>query len=103
MRISFFYCFPLFLLSASGFLGLLIAPATADDSPRRVLVIYKANDLDQDTNGVPDSRDLALYYQAKRGVPASNLLGLTTTLSAYQNSSANLQLFYTEMVLPIRQ
>ena len=47
---------------------------------RHVLVVYRADDADRNANGVPDSKEAAAYYAARRGVPAENLLGLTLAL-----------------------
>ncbi len=90
----------LFLIA---FLTILQALLFADDSPSRVLVVYRTNQSDMDSNGVSDSRDLALYYQHKRGIPEQNMLGVATSTDRTYNLAAQLPLFYSELVAPIRQ
>src|SRR5690349_18978668 len=52
----------------------------AAPTPSRILVVYNANyAADADGDGVQDSLEVANYYVAKRGVPASNVLGLSCT------------------------
>jgi len=70
--------------------------------PSRVLVVYKSNSADVDHDGVGDSQQLALYYAAKRNVPATNLLGLQISVSSYYYYVNQYDQFYTDMVLPIK-
>jgi len=49
-------------------------------SPSKVLIVYNANyQGDEDYDGVQDSFQVAQYYMAKRGVPASNIIGIQDT------------------------
>ncbi|MFH0920480.1 MAG: TIGR03790 family protein [Fibrobacterota bacterium] len=88
------------IILASIFLS---ASLSANENPSRVLVVYRVNHTDTDSNGVSDSRDLALYYQAKRGIPESNMLGLTTSRYPAYDTKAHVQLFFEEIVLPLRR
>ena len=84
-------------------LALLSTALFAGEDPSRVLVVYRANHVDSDSNGVSDSRDLALYYQARRNIPDSNMLGLTISCFPAYDTKAQIQLFFREIVLPLRE
>ena len=73
-------------------------------TPSRVLVVYNANWGDHDGDGVQDSLQVANYYASKRGVPASNLLGLGITLNfgPIRYDVTEYTRFYSEMIQPIR-
>jgi len=59
-------------------------PAFVKTDPKSVLVVYRDDDyLDFNKNGISDSKELAEYYQAKRNIPASNLLGVTLIQQNY--------------------
>jgi len=80
-------------------------PAQAVLSPSRVLIVYQVNGPDNNQNGISDSLELAQYYAQKRGVPTTNLVGITVTAqwamySYYQDSEY--QKFLTEFVGPIQ-
>jgi hypothetical protein len=64
----------------------------------RTLLIYNSNGPDADGNGLPDSRELADHYAARRGVPAANLLGLACTSTVAYSDPA---LFENEVRLPL--
>ncbi len=52
-------------------------PPAGEPLGGRVLVVYNTSYLiDENNNGVPDSREIALYYQQARNVPAVNVLGI---------------------------
>ncbi|MBT3208505.1 MAG: TIGR03790 family protein [Bacteroidetes bacterium] len=77
-------------------------PDFHDVDASKLLLIYNENDGDDNNNGIPDSKELALYYKEKRNVPDSNLLGIyvsTTNYYYYSNQWAN---FWNEMVIPIQ-
>ena len=86
--------------SAATLLG---TRAIAASAPARVLVVYRANSVDSDHDGVGDSQQLAEYYAQKRSVPASNLLAVSIS-ATYASSYAKGQYgaFYTEVVTPIK-
>jgi hypothetical protein len=87
---------PLILLAAS-------ALAQAQPTASRVLVVYQTNAPDKDTDGVADSRQLAEYYRQKRGVPLSNLLGVTPTpAGGYYYQTSEYGKFQSEIVAPIK-
>ncbi len=81
------------------------APAAAQIDPwfdpARVLVIHNTAWPDGDADGAPDSTEVALYYAARRGVPADNLLGLPLTPSSWFYDSTQWALFLTEMRDPL--
>src|SRR5690242_10728582 len=68
-------------------------------SPSQVLVVYPTN-IEKD--GVNDSKQLADYYVQKRGIPASNVLGVQISLGgvAYYYWD-DYQKFYNDLVGPI--
>ncbi|MFH0921571.1 MAG: TIGR03790 family protein [Fibrobacterota bacterium] len=74
----------------------------AYDDPSRVVVVYRTNQSDGDGNGQSDSKDLAEYYQAKRGIPAENLLGVTTPDPIMYHPNYTLHGFFTNLVIPLR-
>lgn len=80
--------------------------ATNPPGPERVLIVYNANWTgDEDGDGVQDSLEVANYYAQKRGVPASNLLGLPCagyTSWAYGYMQGQYSNFVNEVLLPIR-
>ncbi len=87
--------------SINPFLSGLSSHAAAND-PARVLVVYNAAYTgDDDHDGTQDSLQVANYYMQKRGVPASNLLGLN-----FSNlSGGNFQSFAdfkSQMIQPIQ-
>jgi uncharacterized protein (TIGR03790 family) len=51
-------------------------PTAGGDDPATVLVVYRSNCPDFNKNGMGDSEEIARYYAQRRGVPASNLLGV---------------------------
>lgn len=82
-------------------LGGAWSAASAAIGPSRVLVLYNANDTrDDDHDGVPDSWQVARYYADRRGVPATNLLGLacSTDTGYAKNQFTN---FLNEIVHPV--
>jgi uncharacterized protein (TIGR03790 family) len=91
---------PVVPCALSAAVCLAAAPAAAI-APERVLVLFNAHDTaDEDGNGTPDSRQVAEYYAARRGVPATNLLGLAcSTLLDY--TPAQYTNFLDEVVRPV--
>ncbi len=79
-----------------------LVPAVAGIAPNRLLVVYQTNSPDKDLNGVGDSLQLASYYILKRGVPASNMLGVTTTVLYNKYAEADYSKFQNEIVKPIK-
>ncbi|MAG55467.1 MAG: hypothetical protein CMJ83_04170 [Planctomycetes bacterium] len=72
--------------------------------PARVLVVYNGNWPDEDGNGIGESEQLALEYQAKRGVPAANLLSVgCSTNQYYYYQLAGWSAFWNEVRTPIVQ
>ncbi|OGS36167.1 MAG: hypothetical protein A2293_04605 [Elusimicrobia bacterium RIFOXYB2_FULL_49_7] len=88
-------------LILSACLAVAAFPQAYDD-PSRVLVIYRTNQSDADGNGQSDSKDLAEYYQAKRGIPAANLLGVSTPAEEMYHPASTLNNFYANFVTPLR-
>ena len=82
-------------------------PTFVKTPPSKVLVVYLVNDyLDDNKNGISDSKELAEYYQSKRNIPASNLLGITmSVLNYWAGFGTDMQgwkNFLKEMVYPIQ-
>ncbi|MCD4681550.1 MAG: TIGR03790 family protein, partial [Bacteroidales bacterium] len=90
----------IFILSTSVFAQTV--PAFHKVAPEKLLIIYNENDIDNNNNGVADSKELALYYQEKRNVPDSNLLALNISVSNYYYYNNQWTDFWDEMVIPIR-
>ena len=91
-RLSGFF-FLLSLVTASWALA-------AGPTPDRVLIIYNANyTADADGDGVQDSLEVATYYAQKRGVPATNLLGIPLSTDFYYDTVSQ---FKTNMIQPIQ-
>lgn len=86
---------------------LLVAPAPqappAYLDPAQVLVIYDTSEPDADGNGMGDSEQVALAYQAKRGVPGANMIALTCSPTGVSYGGASAwSNFYNEVVLPVQ-
>src|SRR5882724_2839821 len=91
------------LILSLSILAPSLAPASASGGdPARVLVIYKINSIDKDGDGVGDSLQLANYYALKRGVPPTNLLGVTVSVSSYYYGTSDYAKFQTDIVTPIK-
>jgi len=75
--------------------------ARAAITPARVLVVYQTNAPDKDGDGVGDSLELAKYYCQKRGVPSSNVLGVTPSVATVY-AAADYPKFQSEIVQPIK-
>jgi uncharacterized protein (TIGR03790 family) len=70
--------------------------------PERVLIVYNAswpNDDDQD--GVQDSLEVASYYASARGVPSTNMIGLSLTTGT-DVSTLGYATFQSAIVQPIQ-
>ena len=83
-------------------------PAFSPTAPSDVLVVYRSDDyLDFNKNGISDSKELAEYYQSKRNIPTSNLLGITMTESNYWvgfgQDKVGWKNFLKELVYPIQK
>jgi uncharacterized protein (TIGR03790 family) len=64
-------------------------------SGRRVLVVYPT--------GVSDSKELANYYVQKRGIPATNVLGVSISMTPFGTYYiGEYQKFYGDLVRPIK-
>jgi uncharacterized protein (TIGR03790 family) len=59
-------------------------PAFDPVGPEALLVVYNLNDADDDGDSISNSEELARYYQQKRGVPESNMLGISVSTSSYR-------------------
>src|SRR5215831_7973830 len=81
---------------------LSVSPITSATSAQQVLVVYRTNGLDLDNDGVSDSKQLADYYVKKRGIPASNVLGVTISAIYGTYASADYTKFYADLVSPIK-
>lgn len=68
-------------------------------NPARVLVIYSTTFPDNDGNGIGDSTEVAQIYQAARGVPTANLLGVP--LSVTGDTFGSWTAFYNELRVPL--
>ena len=77
-------------------------PPFHDVDASKLLLIYNENDGDENNNGIPDSKELALYYKEKRNVPDSNLLGVFVSTSNYYYYSNQWTNFWDEMIIPIQ-
>jgi uncharacterized protein (TIGR03790 family) len=101
---------------AVAYLGLLLcalicsqrADAATGPTPSRVLIVYNSNWTgDADNDGVQDSLQVATYYAQKRGVPASNILGVPCTNGGigsgyYYYYTGEWPQFYSEVIQPIQ-
>ncbi|MFH0943679.1 MAG: TIGR03790 family protein [Planctomycetota bacterium] len=88
------------ILLALAFQARAQTPSYID--PARVLVVYNQNFPDGNGNGVGDSVEVALAYQAKRGVPAANMLAVScSTNNFYYYSSAGWTAFFNEIRTPV--
>ena len=94
------------LICAGGFWTTL--QAATGPTPSRVLIVYNSNWTgDADKDGVQDSLQVALYYAQKRGVPASNILGVPCTNGGigsgyYYYYTGEWPQFYSEVIQPIQ-
>ena len=85
-------------------------PAFTDIPPSKILVVYNNNSIpdnsysarDYNGNNINDSKELAEYYQQKRGIPASNMLGLNPTWFEVYQINGWKSFFWDEMLVPIR-
>ena len=94
------------LLTTSIILLALAANARAQTpayiDPARVLVIYNQNFPDGNGNGMGDSEEVALAYQAKRSIPAGNMLAVAcSTNNYYYSSLAGWTAFWNEIRDPV--
>ncbi|HHI81120.1 MAG TPA: TIGR03790 family protein [Planctomycetes bacterium] len=93
---------PLLLLAAASLPSLL--PAQGPRDPKRLLLIYNKSFADQNGNGLSDSLDCANYYAKARGVPASNILGITFPFKSRTipgNSAKAWEHFHDYIVTPL--
>src|SRR5215813_7850082 len=91
------------IIAFSALISVLPMPPVRAMSPSQVLVVYAANGTDVDNDGVSDSRQLAEYYAQKRGIPASNVLGLNISVVNENNTYAyDYPRFYNDVVRPIK-
>ena len=84
-----------------------LPPTWTNVSPDKVLVVYNTVDLDRNNNGTSDSQELAEYYQQKRNIPASNMLGIVavdTTWAPYTfyGDITGWKNFWDNMLTPIK-
>jgi uncharacterized protein (TIGR03790 family) len=77
-------------------------PAARQISPSKILIVYNESDADSNGNGIPDSKETALYYKTKRHVPDSNMLGLKINQNDGYYHLSGWRKFWDEMVVPIR-
>jgi len=90
------------LLSCSGSPLVTNARAGTEMAGARVLVIYRSNGIDADTDGVVDSEQLARYYATKRNVPASNLLPVNISVLYNYYYTGEYGKFYNDLVAPVK-
>src|SRR5262249_19516071 len=69
-------------------------PEASTPSAARVLVVYPTN--------VPGSKEAAEYYAEKRGVPKSNLLGVTNSVQTSHYYTGEYPKFYADLAGPIK-
>jgi uncharacterized protein (TIGR03790 family) len=82
------------LFIAMSVLSLRAVPTSAA-SARRVLVVYPT--------GVNDSKQLADYYVQKRGIPATNVLGVSISMTSTGTYYiGEYQKFFGDLVRPIK-
>ena len=69
-----------------------------------VLVVYSLNWPDSTGNGQSDSKDLAGYYAARRGIPASHVIGVHTAagLGVFTGDTIEYALFYDSILVKIQ-
>jgi len=85
-------------------------PDFSGTNPGRLLIVYNDSPTmnpDADGDGVPDSKEIAQYYQLKRNIPDSNMLGLKV-ISTFggiacgnYDKMAGWANFWDEMYMPI--
>lgn len=78
-------------------------PAFEQPSVDRMIVVYNNNDSDDNNNGIPDSKELALYYQNKRHISDANMLGLDISTKNYYYKADEWENFWDEVVTPIKE
>jgi hypothetical protein len=71
--------------------------------PNEVLVVFNDTFADGDGNGKSDSRDVAEYYAARRGVPAENLLPLDLKGPKGETLGGDYPDFYRRILAPVAQ
>jgi len=94
------------LLFAAAALFSAGATALADDAafrvqPNEVLVVFNDTFKDADGNGRSDSRDVAEYYAARRGVPAENLVPLDLKGARGNPIGGDYPEFYEHILTPV--
>jgi uncharacterized protein (TIGR03790 family) len=78
-------------------------PSGAAISASHVLVVYPINGPDFDKDGVNDSKQIADYYVQKRGIPATNVLGVNiSVISVGYYYVGEYSKFYTDLAGPIK-
>ncbi|MHC4718587.1 MAG: hypothetical protein ACYS5V_16580, partial [Planctomycetota bacterium] len=87
------------LVSAAGALFAAEGPTRPDGA--NVLVVYAANGPDGDGNGQPDSKDAALYYASRRGVPSENLLGLELNRQTGKRGAWTYRAVFEQILKPV--
>lgn len=71
-----------------------------DAGYKRMLVVYNENSADTDGNGIPDSKDIALYYQQQRNIADECLLGVKSKTALHYQAEEWPRLI-NELVNPI--
>jgi uncharacterized protein (TIGR03790 family) len=85
------------------FFASLPLPSGAAISASHVLVVYPINGPDFDKDGVNDSKQIADYYVQKRGIPATNVLGVNiSVISVGYYYGGEYSKFYTDLAGPIK-
>src|SRR5215510_7422192 len=98
MRILSGICVIVLLLALIPF-----SPRVSATSAQQVLVVYPSNGPDLDMDGLNDSKQLADYYVRKRGIPTTNVLGVTiSVIQAEYYYAGEYAKFYEELAGPIK-
>ncbi|NNF39468.1 MAG: hypothetical protein HKN71_12425, partial [Gemmatimonadetes bacterium] len=85
----------------SSELGPASALAPAFPLSDRTLVVWNTNTGDGNGDGVNDSLEVALHYQARRNIPGTHLLGISATANR-RYGQGDWALFESEILAPIR-
>lgn len=86
-----------------AFFECFFPPSVRATSARQVLVVYPINGPDLDQDGLNDSKQLADYYVQKRGIPSTNVVGVTiSVMQVGYYYAREYSKFYGDLVAPIK-
>ena len=71
-------------------------------APAEVLILFNTSWPDEDGNRQSDSRDVAEYYAARRGIPKDHLLGLPVTARTGKPEHLQYPDFFKRVLVPTR-